>query len=109
MSEAYDEMYAAAEWKVTRDAAHTKILNKSSNMTRKTFAICGDRVCVTHNIIGRRGKVIPNGAQGTVTAIDAKHCAVTVDIEKPFAMSNVRFTRCKSNYKKGVGVACVRQ
>lgn len=37
------------------------------------------------------GKIIPNGAQGMVTAINDDNTCVTVDVERPAPMSGVQF------------------
>lgn len=63
-------------------------------MTRSTFAIKGERVCVTHNIQrSRTGDFIHNGASGVVQDVDVENQTVTVDIDQPVSKKGVKFSR----------------
>lgn len=90
---AVNECYSGATWKPTSDQRHISLLDKYSNMTKQTFAIVGDKVTVTHNIVLSSSAVIPNGAIGTVVSIDHDRECVVVDIKKPVEMPAVRFHR----------------
>ena len=61
-------------------------------MQKRTYAIVGDKVLITHNI-NYRGTIIPNGAIGRVTSIDKARDAVVADIIKPTPMNNITFER----------------
>lgn len=91
---AVNECYTGATWKTTADNRHVTLLDKYSNMTRTTFAVVGEKVTVTHNIVLSATTVIPNGAIGRVVSIDHEKEAVVVDITKPLEMPGVRFHRC---------------
>ena len=90
--DALDEYYATTSWKHTTDRKYVSALDKASNMQKSTFAIIGEKVCVTHNTYYRR-QLIPNGAIGVVRSINHASESVVVDIIKPKRIDSVLFKR----------------